>query len=1089
MPLESLTVLHISDLQFGRNHRFGQLGLADNPDAELDTLFKRLSDDLDVLASDVKPELVVVSGDLVEWGLKREFEDALEFLVKLSEHTKIPRDRFIIVPGNHDINRKLCEAYFVQCDGEESTPQPPYWPKWKPYKFLFDEFYAGHDSIQFTEEEPWTLFRIESLKVVIAGLNSTIVETHADETHYGWVGERQVELFAKRLSPFASDGWLRIGVVHHNLQRGAVTDDENLKDRDTLERGLGSTLNLVMHGHRHEGRLEWLRRNTPIVSTGSAALKQEQRPEEVGNQYQIVRLTATRIERWLRRYDPVGKRWIGDTRSSQEGNDWHLVDDVTFENVQITFSSTTGPTLAGVDARVVEIEKPIDAETARMKLHHLPRFRLRTENQHRVIRKQEQELFGKIIQAHQAIWLVSDWGLGKEGFLAGALELAGGEDALKDVFRLHCGGVNSCDELLAEAETQLGLSFQEFAAAVAAVPSATLVFDDLPPAIVVGAERSIFEQKIRPIFDFCPELKLVFVARQEPTNTDPTEIVTLTALDVEDTRKYLRNHTQSQPEVSDADDFEQIHAWSSGLPMHLDRLLERFPFVPLADILNDDAEIPSAQSSEPLPESLRKTVTGLKQSDVKRSRQSFELLKVLTILRDGETFQSIRRFYVREPFYQSNIDELVESALLEDISISQTTLGLGLPPRLTGLSKGETPKLLRVPRQVRDFVNSLISDEERDDIIATSTGLFFGPAWYKGKVRLRNTLTNAYSQSGIVGPGNEHVVARHLLAKALEKNYRPRIDRFAQLALAYCHRLIGADRFRDTAIAAGAITDLLRSTKFDEHFVDAAHIYARSLRMIGRELEAIEILKEVLQRGAEFLIDENKASVHLSLALAYDDLDRSEDAVESAGHVLKLSHLESGVSYQAQAIIAATTLKGAKREQKLIELEKTARNKDRVYAANNIALNLASEGKNFEQSLVFLERVIRTARDNYNRTRAIIQKANLLQKHGRQHELTMDDRDRLAAAYSYSYAQRIGNLLNRCHKVLWSIFSKEGLVSSLLRLFRYSSFIWRLRGTEEQEEEYVTQLRVVDVEELKQREGGALRMEIIYLERRRLDYQ
>jgi tetratricopeptide (TPR) repeat protein len=331
--------------------------------------------------------------------------------------------------------------------------------------------------------------------------------------------------------------------------------------------------------------------------------------------------------------------------------------------------------------------------------------------------------------------------------------------------------------------------------------------------------------------------------------------------------------------------------------------------------------------------------------------------------------------------------------------------------------------------------------------------------------------------------------ARHLLSKALEKNYRPRIDRFAQLALAYCHRLIAADRYRDTAIAAGAIADLLRGTKFDEYFVDAAHIYARSLRMIGRESEAVDILKEVLQRGAEFLIDENKASIHLSLALAYDDLDRGEDAIESAGQVLKLDHPESGNAYQAEAVLAARTLKGAKREQKLVELEKAARNKNRVYAANNIALDLATEGRNVEESLVFLERVIRTARDNYNRTRAIIQKANLLQKHGREAEVTSDDRDRLAAAYSYSYAQRIGNLLNRCHRVLWGMFSREGLVSALLRLFRYSSFIWRLRGNEEQEAEYVTELRVVDVEKLKEKEGATLRMEIIYLERRRLDYQ
>ena len=44
---ESLTLLHVSDRQFGRHHRIGNLGLTE-PDAKFDTLFQRLSDDLKV---------------------------------------------------------------------------------------------------------------------------------------------------------------------------------------------------------------------------------------------------------------------------------------------------------------------------------------------------------------------------------------------------------------------------------------------------------------------------------------------------------------------------------------------------------------------------------------------------------------------------------------------------------------------------------------------------------------------------------------------------------------------------------------------------------------------------------------------------------------------------------------------------------------------------------------------------------------------------------------------------------------------------------------------------------------------------------
>src|SRR5919198_973451 len=109
-------------MQFGRNHRFGNLGQAD-PDADFDTLFRRLDYDLRNLeAKGVHPQLIVVSGDLAEWGLKSEFEDALEFLTSLAARVSVPHSRVVVVPGNHDVNRWLCEAYFAECAGREEAP-------------------------------------------------------------------------------------------------------------------------------------------------------------------------------------------------------------------------------------------------------------------------------------------------------------------------------------------------------------------------------------------------------------------------------------------------------------------------------------------------------------------------------------------------------------------------------------------------------------------------------------------------------------------------------------------------------------------------------------------------------------------------------------------------------------------------------------------------------------------------------------------------------------------------------------------------------------------------------------------------------
>ncbi|HET7444270.1 MAG TPA: HAD family hydrolase [Solirubrobacterales bacterium] len=341
----SVTLLHISDLQFGYRHRFGNLAAGD-PDAEFDSLFGRLREDLTALADQgMRPEVIVVSGDLAEKGQLKEYEDAHEFLVRLCDTLALPRRRVVLVPGNHDVNWKLCEAYFLQEEASEGKPRVPYWPKWSPYAQMFDEFFSEHADITFTEEEPWSFWELSDLKLVVAGLNSTYLESHRKGDHFGHVGERQLRAIADRLGEYQKCGWFRLGVVHHNVSRGPVNDDENLRDAELLGELLGPSLNLLLHGHTHSSGMSWLgQEGLPVISTGSAALSAEARPGEVPNQFQLVRLEAGGLTRWTRSYAPERRRWIADPRSSQDGNDWRVKYEISFASTGATFNrSENGP--------------------------------------------------------------------------------------------------------------------------------------------------------------------------------------------------------------------------------------------------------------------------------------------------------------------------------------------------------------------------------------------------------------------------------------------------------------------------------------------------------------------------------------------------------------------------------------------------------------------------------------------------------------------------------------------------------------------------------------------------------------------------
>jgi 3',5'-cyclic AMP phosphodiesterase CpdA len=338
MP-QRITVLHLSDLQFGKNHRFGNTTLpgGDNP---YDTVLQRLILDLKGLEKEhgLKPDLMILTGDLAEWGMKSEFDQVLKLIKGLEGALRLTRDRVVVIPGNHDINRKACAAYVYDCEADELSPEKPYWPKWRHYQKFLGELYKDQPERIFTHDRCFALFVIEDLKLVVAGLNSTIAESHLDQDHFGWLGEQQLRWFERELETYREKEWLRIGAVHHNVVRNAVTDDENLRDADDLKRILGPYLNAVLHGHTHQADMSfWIDQYVPTLSTGSTAVKQEQRPKEVPNQYQILQFHHDRLSRWSRAYVPDQKRWIPDARIAGGPVAGHEEREIAFRSVGGTF--------------------------------------------------------------------------------------------------------------------------------------------------------------------------------------------------------------------------------------------------------------------------------------------------------------------------------------------------------------------------------------------------------------------------------------------------------------------------------------------------------------------------------------------------------------------------------------------------------------------------------------------------------------------------------------------------------------------------------------------------------------------------------
>ena len=121
MTAKPLRILHLSDLHFSQKT---------NWDSE--SLLHGFTETVAQLAHDGPFHAVAVTGDIAFSGKPEEYEIALQWFrnqlgpALAQGDTPFPRDRFLIVPGNHDFDRSQVSRTFELLRGdflEQEKPQ------------------------------------------------------------------------------------------------------------------------------------------------------------------------------------------------------------------------------------------------------------------------------------------------------------------------------------------------------------------------------------------------------------------------------------------------------------------------------------------------------------------------------------------------------------------------------------------------------------------------------------------------------------------------------------------------------------------------------------------------------------------------------------------------------------------------------------------------------------------------------------------------------------------------------------------------------------------------------------------------------
>ena len=273
-----MKILHVSDLHFGHHDPALAEGFAEDINAQ-------------------HPDLIVASGDFTQIGTKEEFEQAREFLDKLTAPV-------FAVPGNHDV------------------------PAVNIFRRFFDP-YGLYRRYITPELEPF----LEMGGVALVGMRTSRRARLEWNWGHGTISRSQLEDLDDRFAAASPDA-VRVIVAHHPLlfpTEPMLQKTKRVKRADhALETFAGLGVRLVLSGHfhlsyvrKHESRAA-MREGEPtglsksvvapiLVVQASSAISTRLRGEP--NAYNLIDIDAERITVTVREWRDGG--WITRDKASE----------------------------------------------------------------------------------------------------------------------------------------------------------------------------------------------------------------------------------------------------------------------------------------------------------------------------------------------------------------------------------------------------------------------------------------------------------------------------------------------------------------------------------------------------------------------------------------------------------------------------------------------------------------------------------------------------------------------------------------------------------------------------------------------------
>lgn len=245
-----LTLLHVSDLHFGPPYH-----------SEVGEAVLRF-------ASELKPDVIVASGDFTQRAREEQFRQAREFLDRL------PKVPLVVVPGNHDV------------------------PLYRAAERIFSPYALYR---KYISEELDTVTDVPGARIV--ALNSTApLRAVVNGRIHRW----QLEL-ARRAFEGTPDGTHRIVVAHHHFAPPPDWEGADVmpKAKRALDAFTRMRVDLILGGHLHRSYIgnsldvyagEDREHGIIIAQSGTSSSRRGRAREREKNTFNVLRLDSRAIE-------------------------------------------------------------------------------------------------------------------------------------------------------------------------------------------------------------------------------------------------------------------------------------------------------------------------------------------------------------------------------------------------------------------------------------------------------------------------------------------------------------------------------------------------------------------------------------------------------------------------------------------------------------------------------------------------------------------------------------------------------------------------------------------------------------------------